>query len=170
MSKKKMSSFRLRPRFEVMLPLSAKDIETKIEDYLCAQDSCCSGVVHPGYIVFKIHKKDRHYWSPQLNILLDEEEGETLIRARYGPAPKVWAIFNYGYAALGLLATFIAIIGFSQKSLGNPAPILWALPLIIGLAVVLYIMAQTGQKIGAEQTFDIHHHFEMAIGQKVHIH
>jgi hypothetical protein len=40
----------------------------------------------------------------------------------------------------------------------------------LGLAaVVLYIIAQFGQKLGVEQTFTLHHFFERSIGSRIHI-
>jgi hypothetical protein len=78
-------------------------------------------------------------------------------------------MFMFGYSALGLIALFISIAGFSKMNLGIDAPILWALPVLAGLAIILYFIAQTGQKIGVEQTFIIHHFYEGAIGEKVHI-
>jgi hypothetical protein len=35
---------------------------------------------------------------------------------------------------------------------------------------LMYVLSQTGQKIGAEQTFLIHHFYEDAIGEKIAIH
>ena len=36
-------------------------------------------------------------------------------------------------------------------------------------ALVLYLVAQFGQKIGAEQMFTLHHFFEDSIGHRIHI-
>jgi hypothetical protein len=37
------------------------------------------------------------------------------------------------------------------------------------IAVILYVFSQVGQKLGAEQTFTLHHFFEEVVHQKVHI-
>jgi hypothetical protein len=43
------------------------------------------------------------------------------------------------------------------------------LPFLLGGLVILYFIAQTGQKMGVEQTFQLHHFFEESIGETVHI-
>ncbi len=164
-----MTSLRIRPRFSQIIPDSQEKIEEKVKLKLKTTQNDCVGRVIPGFIVLKIPSSERHYWSPQLSLSLEEHEEGTLIRGLYGPNPTVWAMFTFGYSALGLMALFVAIIGFSNKSLGIEAPILWVLPVLAGMAIILYFVAQTGQKIGVEQTFTIHHFYEEIIGQKVHI-
>ncbi len=164
-----MTSIRIRPRFQQIIPDSQEKIESKIKLKLKESQTDCVGSVIPGFIVFKIPHSERHYWSPQLSLSLEEHEGGTLIRGLYGPNPTVWAMFTFGYSALGLIALFISIIGFSNVSLGLEAPQLWALPVLAGVALILYFIAQTGQKIGVEQTFTIHHFYEETMGEKVHI-
>ena len=164
-----MTSLRIRPRFSQIISEPQVKIEERMKTKLKEPDIDCVGRVIPGFIVLKIPQSERHYWSPQLSLSLEEHEEGTLVRGLYGPNPTVWAMFTFGYSALGLIALFIAIIGSSKVSLGLEAPILWVLPVLAGLAVILYFVAQTGQKIGVEQTFTIHHFYEEAIGQKVHI-
>jgi hypothetical protein len=87
----------------------------------------------------------------------------------YGPHPTVWAVFLFGYAILGLALFFTTIIGLVKYSLHIESQILWLLPFLLGGLVILYFVAQTGQKMGVEQTFQLHHFFEESIGQSVHI-
>jgi hypothetical protein len=147
-----------------------QEIQALIEEGLTKEGCDCTATVSPGFIVLRIPPEERHYWSPQLTITLEETEEEgTVIRGLYGPNPTVWAMFFYGYAALGILGLFTAMVGTSQWMLKKPAPILWALPVFAGLALILYVIAQTGQKLGAEQTFTLHHFYEDTVGKRVHI-
>lgn len=164
-----MTSLRIRPRFHQIIAASPDKVEERMKLKLKEPQNDCIGSVIPGFIVIKIPRSERHYWSPQLSLSLEEHEEGTLVRGLYGPKPTVWAMFMFGYSTLGLIGLFIAIIGFSKVSLGLEAPVLWILPVLAGLALVLYFVAQTGQKIGVEQTFTIHHFYEEAIGEKVHI-
>jgi hypothetical protein len=143
-------------------------VQKHLEELNCG----CSANILPNFIVLNIRAQDQHFWSPQLSISFepDEENPEfTVIRGLYGPNPTVWALFTYGYAALGILGTFLGMYGFSQYSLGQPSAILWSLPVLAILALVLYIVAQFGQKVGAEQMFTLHHFFEDSIGHRIHI-
>lgn len=165
-----MSSFRIRPRFKIKVNVSTealvKLLKTELKE---KEDSACVGSVLENYAVIKIPLKERHFWSPQLSLSYDELNGETEIRGLYGPNPTVWAVFFFGYAALGIIGLFIAVIGFSRHTLDMPTNILWGLPIIGALAVILYIIAQTGQKLGAENMYTLHHFFEDTIHKKVHI-
>ena len=164
-----MTSLRIRPRFNQIIPAPCEKIEERMKLRLKEPQSICVGSVIPGFIVIKIPRSERHYWSPQLSLSLEEHEEGTFVRGLYGPNPTVWAMFTFGYSALAVIALFISIIGFSKVSLGLEAPILWVLPVLVIMALVLYFIAQTGQKIGVEQTFTIHHFYEEAMGEKVHI-
>lgn len=167
-----MSSFRIRPRFEQTVPYAAREVEQRVLDALKAPSPLCSGLVIPDYIVLKIPLEDRHFWSPQLSLQLEEEEDGrgTLIRGLYGPNPTVWAFFTYGYGALAILGTFIGIIGLSELTLGKSGQILWVLALLAAMALGLYFIAQTGQKIGAQQTYQLHHFYEQTFGMRTPIH
>ena len=166
-----MSSFRIRPRFKQVYSLSPDEAQQLLEDRLKTDECpCVKGNSAKGYLVVRIPEEEIHAWSPQLSLTIEEHEQGCEIRGHYGPRPSLWALFTYGYAALGILALFAGIWGVSQMMLKKPAPVLWSLPVFAGLAVGLYLTAQTGQKLGAEQTFTLHHFFEETMGKRVHIH
>ena len=71
------------------------------------------------------------------------------------------------YAALGVLSLFTGVFGLSQLMLEMDAPILWAIPIMAAIAIGLYLVAQAGQKVGAEQMFRIHHFYEQVIKHRV---
>ena len=165
-----MTSFRVRPRFQQTSVIPMEEIQEKVRQYLQRPEADCVGRIIPGYIVLTVPEEDLHFWSPRLSLSLEEHEGGTLIRGLYGPAPSIWLMFAFGYGLLAFLFMIVAIIGFSRMSLGLSSPILWALPFLGGGLVTLYVMAQVGQKIGVEQTFTLHHFFEEAINEKIHVH
>ena len=37
------------------------------------------------------------------------------------------------------------------------------------MIIIIYLIAQAGQKIGAQQMFDLHHFYEETLGEKVYI-
>lgn len=165
-----MTSFRIRPKFRTTSSESQKVILERLQNALQKEPPVCHGIAIEGHIILKVLPAEAHYWSPQLSILLDEEEEETLIRGRYGPKPNVWTLFTMSYLAISILTIFISIIGFSRLSLGLSSGILWVLPVLGIAATVLYIISQLGQKLGAEQTFTLHHFFEGVLGQKIQMH
>jgi hypothetical protein len=126
-----------------------------------------SAIYHPNQIILRILPEERHFWSPQLNISLEEKEDGTLIRGLYGPNPSIWAMFFFAYAALGIIILFAGMVVLSQLSLGMETPLWWLLLLSSILFLIIYLTAQIGQKIGAQQMFDLHHFYEETLGKKV---
>ncbi len=166
-----MTSFRIRPRFRLVSPLSPTEITDRMKEALSqSSDLCdCAGVVIPGHITLKIKANELHFWSPQLDITLEPEGEGTLVRGLYGPNPSIWALIAFGYLVLGVVLMFLLIIGFSAYSLGEPITILWGVPAVLLAGLGLYFISQLGQKLGAEQTFILHHFFERIINQKIGI-
>jgi len=165
-----MTSLRIRPRFKHHAKASPDAVKKAIQERLDAENAPVVGRMMRSYITIRIPLETRHFWSPQLSISLEEHEEEgTIVRGLYGPLPTIWAFFTYGYGALGIAALFIAVVGLSELALEKSGMILWWLPIIAGAGLVLYLIAQTGQKLGVEETFTLHHFYEDAVRDKVHI-
>jgi uncharacterized membrane protein len=99
-------------------------------------------------------------WSPQLDLSFEQERETVIVRGLYGPKPTLWVLFFFGYAIIGLLILFLGIWGFSVWTLGGDATILWVIPGLGVAALILYLVSQAGQKLGAQQMFEIHHFYE----------
>lgn len=167
-----MSSIHVRPRFKAKYKMKPEEVGEAVRSYLATLDCGCSARILPHFIVMNICAHNQHFWSPQLSISFEADEEDpsfTIIRGLYGPNPTVWAFFFYGYAALALIGTFLGMYGLSLYSLDKDATILWVIPILAVLALALYIIAQLGQKIGAEQMFTLHHFFEESIGHRIHV-
>lgn len=159
-----MTSVHIRPRFRHYLAEDELVLRERLLEGL-GKHSNIHVVKARSYLIVEYNPEHRHYWSPQLQLSFeDDDEGQTLIRGLYGPHPNVWAIFFYGYAAMGVLGTFFAVIGFSQYILNHTTWAFLALAACAVVAVLLYVIAQFGQKVGAEQTFDLHHIYTEIMG------
>ncbi|HMO38132.1 MAG TPA: hypothetical protein PKC76_01025 [Saprospiraceae bacterium] len=162
-----MTSFRIRPRFQVVVPDEPAVVIEKLVAALAQPDSPCTGRAIPGHAVLTMPAEAQHFWSPQLDLSIEAHQEGTLIRGLYGPNPEVWLLFAFGYGIVGVLGLFISIFGFTRVGLGLEAPVLWVLPVLGAAALALYIASQLGQKLGAEQTFTLHHFFEKTVAAKV---
>lgn len=164
-----MASFRFRPKFEMTSSKSMEEIISIVKEKLKVNTHHLHGQAMQDHITIRVNKSHRHFWSPQLSILMYREPEDTVTRlvGVYGPMPNVWTMFTLAYLAIGVLIVFITIIGFSQKALGNESSILYALPVLALIAITMYIISQMGQKLGAAQTYAIHYFFEEAIGEPV---
>jgi hypothetical protein len=161
-----MTSFRIRPIFEVHMDEDYTEVQSKIKEKANVHDTVCTWGIDT-HLVVGIKVSKRHFWSPQCSLNFEKtEDGKLSIRGLYGPNPNIWFLFVFGYGVCLTLMMFIGIIGFSQYSLGNPAGILWVLPVLGAIVVALYVASQFGQKLGAEQTFAIHYFLQEALGVK----
>lgn len=166
-----MSSFRLRPRFTHVLAVGAQEARDKIVEKVKSDEARCEVKSFPGFVCLRIPESDRHYWSPRLNLSLDtNEEGHTVIQGTYGPNANVWSSFLYGYLLVGSVGLFSGILGACQSCLGMNPWGLWIFGAMLAIAIGMYLTAQFGQKLAAQQTFLLHQIYESAVGQHVEIH
>lgn len=168
-----MTSIRTRPLFKHTSPLPLGEIKNKLLIQLANKTTLEKGItgkVYQEHLSLDIIKSKQHFWSPHLNVNFEETDEGVILRGRYGPQPSLWTIFMFAYGALGILFLFISLYGFSQKALHQEAPILWSLPFIGAGIAFLWLSGQTGQKLGVEQTFILHHFLEDSIEEQIHIH
>jgi hypothetical protein len=166
-----MSSFRIRPVFSQELSLAPAEVQRRIRRGVEEGEGRFEIKEHAGFLCFRIHPDDRHFWSPRLNLSIDERaDGGTIVHGIYGPNADVWGMFLYSYLIVGLLALFSGLFGFCQWWLGEYAWGLWIHGgMLLGL-LGLYIAAQFGQKLAARQMFQIHLAYEAAVGKIAEIH
>ncbi len=165
-----MTSIRSRPRFKKTIPSNPEAIKEYVTSKLKDNHQGIKGAVFSEHFHLEIVKKEQHFWSPHLNVTLEESEGKTILRGRYGPKPTIWAIFTFGYSSLGITFLFAAMAGLVKLSLGQESRILWVLPVLLVLILALYIASQTGQKLGVEQTFRLHHFLEETLEERIEMH
>lgn len=158
---------RIRPRIRVQTTLSSDEIHKKIRAKLYSEGATCEGQTTKGFATIYPPQKEQHFWSPQLTITVDESQDGTLVRGLYGPKPSVWTMFVFFYSAIGFAAMIILMAGLSMWSLGNPATILWLVPVLIVLFLSLYLVAYSGQKLGHKQMGAIHRFIEECLEVKI---
>ncbi len=158
------TGYHVRPRFKVTTADSIDTVVTKIKSALEIENVPCFGNVHASSTTLYIPLEDQHYWSPQLSLSFEEEQGQTIIRGLYGPRPVVWTMFVFFYTIIGLAVLFISVIGYSYISLGKPGTILWFVPVLILIFLSLYLVAHFGQNLGKKQMVILHQFIEKSLG------
>ena len=108
-----MSSFRVRPKFEMTSSKTIDTIISEVKKNLLHNTYNLQGQAMHDHITIQVNKDQRHYWSLQLSILMQREPNdiETKITGIYGPMPNDWTLFAMNYLAISVLFIFIAIIG-----------------------------------------------------------
>jgi len=149
-----MSDLAFRPRFRFESELSCEEVETRIRNrLLSANPACFMSTFVKGHFILKTHESKRHFWSPQMDISIreDDDSGATVIRCLMAPAPVVWTMFMFFYA----LAGFGALVGFmiasSQYSLDKEMWGLWMALGSIVFGLALFVFAQFGKRLSHDE-------------------
>lgn len=166
-----MSSFRIRPHFEQNIELEPAAFQKQLGEKLAAREDEFEILNFPGYLTLRIEEERQHFWSPQLNLSVDPLDGggRCVVRGLYGPSTNVWSLYLYGYLGTGCLGLVGAVLGLSQWALDRPPWALWLLAAAAAAAAGLYLLAQVGQKLAAQQTFQLHQAYESAVGENVEV-
>jgi len=166
-----MSSFGFRPHFSQTLELAPKQAQERIIAQVEAAEDDCELKCFPGFMTLRIPEADRHFWSPRLTLSLEPgDDGHTRVTGIYGPNANLWALFLYGWLIVGSALLFSGILAGVQFALGRSPWGLCAFCPSALAALALYIMAQLGQKLGASQTYRLHHLYESAMGRTEELH
>ncbi len=153
-----MPELTLRPRFHYHLHEEPTFVLAHLEQSLGEAGDKVSGQVVQHHVMIKVAAKDRHYWSPQLDLEIEPHEkipDGSLIRGIIGPSPSVWTLFVFLYSALGFFALVGMIVSLSQWTLHKPVLGLWLL-LGAGLAMGgVYAAGQAGKRLAVGQTLQL---------------
>jgi hypothetical protein len=150
-----MSDLKFRPRFRIETSMPVQDVESLIRKKLLGDNPLrLESTFVKGHFIVRTHQSKRHFWSPQMDISIREDEDRpevTLIRCLLAPAPVVWTMFMFFYALTGFTLLVGLMIASSQYSLDKE---MWGLWMALGaviVAAILFILAQTGKKLSRDE-------------------
>lgn len=146
-----MERMRIRPRYTFTVPLDKETVLNKLREAINNPNARIKGKFVKPLVVISIPEEDRHFWSPELSLDLEEKEDGTEIRCILGPHSSIWTMFAtfYGFAILVGVAGLVW--GFSQLTLGMSAYGFWLVPLSVVLIAGAYAIALTGQRLAYDQ-------------------
>lgn len=148
--------FEVRLRFKKLSKETPEVIVEKVKSILASHNDKIVGRITHNHIRIRIAEKDRHFWSPQLSLNLEETGLGTEIRGLYGPKPDIWLGYMFVYFFLGFATLVVSVIGLSRYNLGLSSYILWAIPFVLGGVFVLWASSRAGQKLGHDEVQLIH--------------
>jgi hypothetical protein len=141
----------MRPRFEFQLPVTREAWLDALRSALQDDAESLRGQVFRKHAVVEMRDRERTFWSPYLNLAVEDEPDGSAIRGRFSPHPNVWTMFMAVYILLAIIALGGLSYGMVQYTLGE-AP--WALliaPGAVALFGFVYGATLIGQGLGAEQ-------------------
>ena len=143
----------MRPRFELQLPVAREAWLEALRSGLQDDDRSLRGQVFRKHAVVEMRDGVRTFWSPYLNLEVEDEPDGTAIRGRFSPHPNVWTRFMGIYILLALAALGGFSYGIVQYTLGQSPWALLIAPAAIVLFGFVYGATLIGQGLGAEQMY-----------------
>lgn len=146
-----MTTVRPRPRFELGLDDRPDEVMQRLRDRLrdCPH---CTGASVGNHAELFVPESEQHLWSPWLSVTAEDRDGGgSNVRGRFGPHPTVWTLYMFLSFALGFALLVFASWGYAQWAMDMTPRALYAVPVIVVLAVLLFGISLVGQRLGAEQ-------------------
>jgi hypothetical protein len=143
----------MRPRFEVQLPVERVEWLEALRWLLENEAGSLRGQVFRKHAVVEMDGQKQTFWSPYLNLEVEDEPDGLAIRGRFSPHPHVWTLFMAVYILLAILALGGLSYGIVQHTLGQAPWSLLIVPAAVALSGFVYGATLIGQGLGAEQMY-----------------
>ena len=150
-----MEKIRIRPRYNFTVPLKKEVVLERLRSALQNSEDRLTGKFVKPLVVISLPDEDKHFWSPELSLDLEEKDDGTEIRCILGPHSSIWTLFAtfYGFAVLVGVAGLVW--GISQMTLGMSAYGFWLIPVSILLIAGAYVIALIGQRLAYDQMLQL---------------
>jgi uncharacterized integral membrane protein len=143
----------MRPRFELQLPVARERWLGILGTLLKTDPGCLRGQIFKKHAVVLVCDQQRTFWSPYLNLEVEDEPDGSAIRGRFSPHPNVWTMFMGVYILLAIAALAGLSYGIVQLTLGQSPWGFWIVPTSVALFGFVYGATLIGQGLGAEQMY-----------------
>jgi hypothetical protein len=142
---------RLRPKFDLDLPVPADEAMRRIRLGLEAPELCHRTLSAGRHAELHVDATERKVWSPRLTVQLEDAPGGSSLRGRFAPRADVWTGFMFVYFLVVFLILFGATLGYVQQVSDEMPWGYWAIP--AGLAVIAGIhgLSYLGQRLAEDQ-------------------
>lgn len=161
-----MSDSLLRPRYKISSQKKAAELRAMLLEAVKSSPGFEQRSLE-NHVLISLPRKDRHFWSPTLDINFEEESESTTVRILIGPAPAVWTFFMFGYSLAGLSIIAGLILGYSQYILGQNSWTFIFAPVGIFLAGGLLLASLAGKYKAQNEMQRLKIFVEFAIGQEL---
>jgi len=137
----------------MQLPVARETWLDALRSGLEDESGSLRGQVFRKHAVVQMRDAERTFWSPYLNLEVEDEPDGSAIVGRFSPHPNVWTMFMAIYILLALTALGGLSYGIVQYTLGQTPWSLWIVPAALGLYGFVYGATLIGQGLGAEQMY-----------------
>ena len=148
---------RLRPRFVLPISLSPDSASERLEGLLRSEEGKVIGQSVKHHLMLSLRGKQRHFWSPWLQLEVRSEIGqdETRVYGRFSPSPSIWMGFALAYLTLGTVSLFAVTFAISQWMIDRAPSALWAVPVCAAIALAMWTATRIGQGMAADEMAEL---------------
>jgi hypothetical protein len=161
-----MSIPKMRPSFLLTVGLTHDQAIKRIRGLVEHPDGRFTGKIVGKHIMLTVCEKDRHFWSPWLDMEVLEDEGDededigkgqamdggaVTVRGRFMPHPNIWTAYMAAYFGLVTFGLFAACFAYAQWVTESPPTALWGVGLSVVATVAVWWSAQVGQRLARGQ-------------------
>ncbi len=143
----------MRPRFQLQLPVAREAWLDALRHGLADDSDTLRGQVFRKHAVVQMRDGKRTFWSPYLNLEVEDEPDGSAIRGRFSPHPNVWTLFMGVYILIAMASMAALSYGIVQYTLGESPWALVGVPASAALLGFVYGATLIGQGLGAEQMY-----------------
>lgn len=139
----------LRPRFKFQLN---KSKESVLQAFKNASNPHIHISRSDDHLFIKLRKKEQHFWSPQLQLELRDQENVIFLHGVFGPNPTLWTFFMFLHFSVASLFVGFGVWGYANHSLGKSTNLQF---IVMGLMIVFwflfYVFGRLGKRKGKPQ-------------------
>ena len=163
-----MADIRLRPRFRVQVDCTSQELLSTIDRELRVDSddvrAVLDGAVYASSAVLRIPADRQHYWSPELQVGVEDDGPGAVVTGIFGPRPAVWSMFVALYAFLAFVALMGSAYAAAQLTMQAPAYAFWIVPATLVAAIAVYVAGRVGRSLGQAQMSELREFLDAAIG------
>lgn len=149
-------SIPLRPRFFIESEKSVENLLQQAKEVKAKLQNEYKIVISDKQIWIHIHRNQRKYYSPYLNLEFQPKERGCRIRALFGPAPGLWTFFMFLHFVVAGIFMFFAIAAYSHHLLKESCGFdLIMMGLMVILWFSLYFFARIIRTKGVPQMYEL---------------
>ena len=150
-----------RPRFKFVLDLDSSQISERLSQYT-KENEGISLTKSYNHFILSHGRELRHYWSPFLDISVEQEveKGPSLVRCLIGPAPNICTMFMFIYGFFGFIGFVGLTLSMSQWTLKKELWGLWLPPVALGGILIMYLVSAQGRKLAKDDMMDLKLHVD----------
>jgi hypothetical protein len=143
----------MRPRFELQLPIDREQWLSCLRAQLDEDRESLRGQVFRKHAVVQMRDEKKTFWSPYLNLEVEDEPDGSAISGRFSPHPNVWTMFMGVYILLAIIGLGGLSYGIVQYTLAETPWAFLIVPAAAAMFGFVYGATLIGQGLGAEQMY-----------------